>query len=459
MAGKNPPGGTDSKGTPSPRSSVDASSRPSMERPSTDKEQQGQTDTPRPESPAAGAPSTDAPPEIIEPQDQPSDVDAQDKQPSDQESPADNAIATSNSTSNGDTNNAARQQNSQEPITKAVLSDLAKDMEEIKQRQQEEIQGYVERVDSLQAKLQYLSKTAADTAKKTAGSAPSGSMERKLAEKDEKIALLMEEGGKLSSAEQKFRMTIRKLRQQMAEHEKQTEDLKKARDKAMGDAESLRKRLDSAEGSEKRQEETKRATAALQKEIDALKKERTKRDEAYRKLEQDTKTKAEQSEAASTEALNKALAAERAKQKELEDANAALRAEKEALSDKARLEGIEWSEKLERAAQRSGKVEEELKAELRSMESKLEAMRTAAEEASSGSGGEAQVKMFRQIETLQSQYATARENWQGIESSLLAKAATLEKERDEAQRRESEMRKKARDAVRAANAQHARTPY
>ena len=459
MAGKNPPGGTDSKGTPSPRSSVDASSRPSMERPSTDKERQGQTDTPRPESPAAGAPSTDAPPEIIEPQDQPSDVDAQDKQPSDQESPADNAIATSNSTSNGDTNNAARQQNSQEPITKAVLSDLAKDMEEIKQRQQEEIQGYVERVDSLKAKLQYLSKTAEDTAKKTAGSEPSGSMERKLAEKDEKIALLMEEGGKLSSAEQKFRMTIRKLRQQMAEHEKQTEDLKKARDKAMGDAESLRKRLDSAEGSEKRQEETKRATAALQKEIDALKKERTKRDEAYRKLEQDTKTKAEQSEAASTEALNKALAAERAKQKELEDANAALRAEKEALSDKARLEGIEWSEKLERAAQRSGKVEEELKAELRSMESKLEAMRTAAEEASSGSGGEAQVKMFRQIETLQSQYATARENWQGIESSLLAKAATLEKERDEAQRRESEMRKKARDAVRAANAQHARTPY
>ncbi|KAL3961626.1 hypothetical protein ACCO45_003149 [Purpureocillium lilacinum] len=400
-----------------------------------------------PRAPRPALPSTDAPPEIIEPQDQPSDVDAQDKQPSDQESPADNAIATSNSTSNGDTNNAARQQNSQEPITKAVLSDLAKDMEEIKQRQQEEIQGYVERVDSLQAKLQYLSKTAADTAKKTAGSAPSGSMERKLAEKDEKIALLMEEGGKLSSAEQKFRMTIRKLRQQMAEHEKQTEDLKKARDKAMGDAESLRKRLDSAEGSEKRQEETKRATAALQKEIDALKKERTKRDEAYRKLEQDTKTKAEQSEAASTEALNKALAAERAKQKELEDANAALRAEKEALSDKARLEGIEWSEKLERAAQRSGKVEEELKAELRSMESKLEAMRTAAEEASSGSGGEAQVKMFRQIETLQSQYATARENWQGIESSLLAKAATLEKERDEAQRRESEMRKKARDAA------------
>ncbi|KAJ6445561.1 m protein repeat protein [Purpureocillium lavendulum] len=448
MAGKNAPGGADGKGTPSPRSSVDASSRPSMERPSTDKEQQGQTDMPPADTPVADSSPADAPPEIIEPQDQPSDdVNVEGRQTPDQDDSADNAAVTSASASDGNANGEALEQSSRGPVTKAVLSDLAKDMEEIKQRQQEEIQEYIERVDSLQAKLQYLSKNAADTAKKAAGSAPSGSMERKLAEKDKKIALLMEEGGKLSSAEQKFRMTIKKLRQQMAEHEKQTEEVKKARDKATSDADTLRKRLDGAEGSEKQQEETKRATAALQKEIDALKKERAKKDEAYRRLEQDSKTKAEQAEAASTETLSKALTAERAKQKELEDANAALRAEKEALTDKARLESIEWTEKLERAAQRSGKVEEELRTELRSMESKLEAMRTAAEEASSGSGGEAQVKMFRQIETLQSQYASARENWQGIESSLLAKAATLEKEREEAQRRESEMRKKARDAA------------
>jgi hypothetical protein len=74
-------------------------------------------------------------------------------------------------------------------------------------------------------------------------------------------------------------------------------------------------------------------------------------------------------------------------------------------------------------------------------------MRSVAEEASSGSGGEGQIKLIRQIETLQSQYATASGNWQGIEASLLAKVANLEKERDDAQRRESEMRKKARDAV------------
>jgi chromosome segregation ATPase len=141
------------------------------------------------------------------------------------------------------------------------------------------------------------------------------------------------------------------------------------------------------------------------------------------------------------------VAAEKEKQKELEDSVAALRTEKDSISDKLRQETIEWREKYERAVERARTVETDLKHELRGMESKLEAMRTAAEEASSGTGGEAQVKLLRQIETLQSQYATASDNWQGIEASLLAKVSDLEKEKDEAQRRESEMRKKARDAV------------
>jgi hypothetical protein len=106
---------------------------------------------------------------------------------------------------------------------------------------------------------------------------------------------------------------------------------------------------------------------------------------------------------------------------------------------------VEWQEKLDRAVERGRNVEEELKLELRAAEGKLEAMRVAAEEASAGSGGD--IKLIRHIETLQSQYASASENWQGIETSLLTKAANLEKERDEAQRRESEMRKKARDSV------------
>ncbi|POR35406.1 Protein sgm1 [Tolypocladium paradoxum] len=455
MAAKNGPGGTESRGTASPRSSVDQASRGSMERPSTDdKDRPELNETPSSDASEPEPSNTAEAPAAADPESQSTAVNESSTPETSSEQATTSDAAPTNDTRPGPGPEEPKPSESQDQDQEAgpgsqaaALSDLAKDMGEIKKRQQDEIQEYVERIDSLQSKLQYLSKSAADSARKAASSAPSGSLERKLAEKDEKIALLMEEGQKLSSTEQRFRSTIKKLRVQMTEHEKQVEELKKGRDKAVSDAESLRNRLNGAEGTEKRQEETRKATAALQKEIDALKKAKTQNDEAYRRLEQDMKARAEQAETASAEALSRALAAEREKQKELEDANAALRADKESLTDKARQENIEWREKLERAVERGRTVEDELRLELRSMESKLEAMRTAAEEASSGSGGEAQVKMLRQIETLQSQYASARENWQGIESSLLAKAANFEKERDEAQRRESEMRKKARDAA------------
>ncbi|KAG5950361.1 hypothetical protein E4U53_005204 [Claviceps sorghi] len=323
-------------------------------------------------------------------------------------------------------------------------SELIKELQELKERQQEEIRDYVERIDSLESKLQYFSRTATETAKKAASSAPPGSLEQKLAEKDEKIALLMEEGQKLSSNEHKLRATTKKLRALVGENEKQLADLKTQRDKAVSDAAALRERLDGSE-------ETSRATAALRKEVDSLKRDNAKKDDAHRRLDQDWKKKLDQAEASHREAMNKALAAERQKQKALEESNSSLAAEKEAAAEqarqRARQDETEWREKLERAHERARKTENELKAELLAVEGKLEAMRVAAEEASSGSGGEAQVKMFRQMETLQSQYAAARENWQGIEASLLAKLGGLERERDEAQRRESEMRRKARDAA------------
>lgn len=326
-------------------------------------------------------------------------------------------------------------------------AELARELEEAKLRHREEIQEYVERIDSIQSKLQYLSKNAADSAKQAASAAPSGSQEKKLAEKDERIALLMEEGQKLAGAEQKYRAAIKALRLQVGERDKQLDEARKAKDKMALDIQALRDRLDGDEEKEKRQQEATKATAALRKEIDILKKDNANKDATIRRLEQEVKSKEEQGQVAKADAVSKALAAERVKQKELEETNDAIRAELEALGEKARLDAIEASEKLERAIQRGNTVEAELRLELRSMEGKLEGVRVTAEEAASSTGGEAQAKLFRQIETLQSQYASARQNWQGIEASLMSKTTSLESERDEAQRRESEMRKKARDAA------------
>jgi DNA repair exonuclease SbcCD ATPase subunit len=78
-------------------------------------------------------------------------------------------------------------------------------------------------------------------------------------------------------------------------------------------------------------------------------------------------------------------------------------------------------------------------------ESRLEALRVRAEEASSDVGGDSQAKLLRQIETLQTQYSLAAENWRTIETSLNGRISAIEKERDEATKREAEVRKKARD--------------
>ncbi|CAM1507338.1 Fc.00g069790.m01.CDS01 [Cosmosporella sp. VM-42] len=454
----------ETKSVASPRSSIDQGSRTSTDRTSIDKEH---TDNAS-EATVKDAPKTAAPMTVVdvakpatpEPQDSskkdevetPEHPTAEEltAEPTPSDAPVSETATNDDAQPEPAIETSETEQPDSEPASaaqrQAEISHITQELGNIKARQEDEIQEYVERIDSLQAKLQYLSKTATDAAKKAAAAAPAGSAERKLAEKDEKIAALLEEGRKLSNSEQKFRTTIRKLRTQLTDNEKQVDELKKDKDKAISESEALRSRM-SSEEKEKLQEEARKVNANLQREIDALKKDNAAKDETIRRLGHEIKTNTEQAEISTSDALNKLRATEQGKQKVLEDTIANLRTEKDSLSDKTRLETLEWQEKLDRAVERGRTVETELKHELRTMESKLEAMRTAAEEASSGSGGEAQVKLLRQIETLQSQYASASDNWQGIEASLLAKVANLEKERDEAQRRESEMRKKARDSA------------
>ena len=75
----------------------------------------------------------------------------------------------------------------------------------------------------------------------------------------------------------------------------------------------------------------------------------------------------------------------------------------------------------------------------------MENLRLRAEEASSDQTGDAQAKLLRQIETTQTQYTLASDNWRTIESSLNVRLTAVEKERDEAVKRESELRKKTRE--------------
>lgn len=325
--------------------------------------------------------------------------------------------------------------------------ELANSAEQAQLKHQEEIHGYIERIDALEAKLQYLAREAADTARKEALAAPAGSVEKKLAEKDQQIAQLMEEGKNLASTEQKHRTIIKKLRSKAAEDEKELKTLKASHDKVSKEVETLRTKARRADELQKSNDDLRRRLDQSQKEVNTLKPQVSAKDSLISDLSRKLAKATEQAEAMTAKVNDQALEQHKKRIAELEESVAALQVEKNLVADRAKIQLGEMKEKAERANERARALELEMKAELQVMESKLEAMRVQAEEVSSGAGGDSQAKLLRQIETLQTQYSIASENWQGIENTLLARIASLEKERDEALQRESDMRKKAREAA------------
>ncbi|KAK8126302.1 M protein repeat protein [Apiospora kogelbergensis] len=327
------------------------------------------------------------------------------------------------------------------------IGELEKRLEETQAQHQEELHRQGEQVDALQAKLQYLAREAAESARKDASSAPGGSLEKKLAEKDQQIAGLMEEGQKLAGNEQKLRTVIKKLRVQIATDEKEANDQKMWRSRTERELSSLRDASQAAEAVKKANEESQKTIGQLKKDMDRLKSTIASKDTTIAELKSQVQEESERAKSMAAKANDQIREAGQSKIKDLEEAVATLEVEKNLLADRSKTQAAELKEKSERASERARVVELELRGEVQVLEAKLEALRATAEEASSGAVGDAQAKLLRQIETLQTQYSIASENWQGMEASLVARAASLERERDEALKRESEMRRKAREAA------------
>jgi TATA element modulatory factor len=331
-----------------------------------------------------------------------------------------------------------------EAISKQQLSDL--ELSDL--QRQEEIHGYIERIDALQAKLQYLSRESAESARRAAIAAASGSAEKKLAEKDEQIALLMEEGQKLSKTELKHMTIIKKLRAKTAESEKETVEAKQKLEKVGKEKADLLERLKRVEATERQSTERQKIVTQLRKDIEAITTERDAKDSIIAELKTQIQESTSQAKAVEVKAFQDQLALERQRVAELENDVSSLKIEKELAAGRAKAQLEELRAKSEREAERARVAEVEMRTEQQMLESRLELMRTRAEEVSSGATSDAQAKLLRQIETLQTQYAVASENWQGIEASLVARVKSLEKERDEALKKESDIRRRAREAVR-----------
>lgn len=340
-------------------------------------------------------------------------------------------------------------------IEASVIPDIEQDdfykqrteIENLELQRQEEIHGYIERIDALQAKLQYLSRESADSARKAVAAAPLNSADRKVAEKDQQIALLMEEGQKLSKTELKHMTVIKNLRAKAHDTEKEVSEVKKKAERLEKEKMTLAERLKRAEATERQSSQRQKLLAQAQRDVETLTTERNIKNTTIIELKAQLAESTSQVRANEVKTAHDLLEREKRRVTELENDLSSLKIEKELAAGRAKLQMDELRSKHDRETERARVTEVEMRAEQQLLESRLEVMRTRAEEVSSGATGDAQAKLLRQIETLQTQYAVATENWQGIEASLTSRATSLEKERDEALRREAEVRRKAREIV------------
>ncbi|KAL4969149.1 M protein repeat protein [Aspergillus stella-maris] len=310
---------------------------------------------------------------------------------------------------------------------------------------QEEIHGYIERIDALQSKLKYLAQEAAESARKAAVSAEPGSTDKQLREKDERIALLLEEGQKLSKTEMDHRLVIKKLRQQLAENSKQQAESKKKNERLEKDLANAEARAKRAEAAEKRTAGSLSAQTKTARDLETVTAERDALSQTVQEMKGQLSRANSRADAAEGKANSEALEREKQRANQLEEELSSAKIEREISEEKLRREITDLKQNIEQEKEKARTLEAELKREQSILEGKMEALRSRAEEASSGAGGDIQAKLLRQIETLQTQYAAASENWQALEGSLLSRLANVEKERDEVARREGEARRKIRE--------------
>jgi TATA element modulatory factor len=312
--------------------------------------------------------------------------------------------------------------------------------EALEKRLQEELLPYIEKIDALQSKLQYLSQEAVESAQQAAAEAPAGSAEQKMAEKDKKIALLMEEGQTLSKNEMKHLAIIKTLRSQAASTAREQSVLK-------GRTDAAEKGLATMEQRAIRAERKLQSVSVEDRELEAIKRERNALSNTIAEMKAGLARMTARAEAAERQVQTDDSERLRKQNQELRDDMTSYRLERELAEEKLRQEIGDLTASIAREKERFNAMETEMLGEQAALEAKLESLRSRAEENSSTTQGDAQAKLLRQIETLQTQYSVASENWQRIEGSLLSRITTIESERDEAVKREADLRRKGRDAM------------
>ena len=245
-----------------------------------------------------------------------------------------------------------------------TISQMRLDYESAELQRQEETHNYLERIDALQAKLQYLTKEAAEIAKRAADDAKAGSIEEKLAKKDEKIALLMEEGQKLSQTELKHVNTIKKLRARSIEDEKRNiqnrrriEDLEKV-------AQVAQERVRRAEAGERGEAERVKALQRVTKDLENVKSEYENSTSVMADLRQQLAQAKALNETDDASNYKSLFEKEKRLTVRLRDEISNAKIEEELSEERHRAHIRDFVEKTDRKEEKAKAVEQELRSEL-----------------------------------------------------------------------------------------------
>lgn len=156
----------------------------------------------------------------------------------------------------------------------AELLLLQKTYEETLRDNREEVNGHLERIDTLQSKLAYLSRQLASSANAASADVEAASQDKKLADKDVQIAALMEEGQKLSKTELKNLTTIKKMRAKAQEQDKELTVWKQRLTKAERSETEQSERAKRAEAAERSAQDKLKVVGKIEKDIESIRAER-----------------------------------------------------------------------------------------------------------------------------------------------------------------------------------------
>jgi TATA element modulatory factor len=230
--------------------------------------------------------------------------------------------------------------------------------------QAEEIHLQLEKIDRLHANIAYLSSQLYDNASATAAAAKSGSEEKKEADKNAKIAQLLEEGGKLSKTEEKLRGDIKYLRSRLQDEKKSVLDVTKRLEKAESEIQDLRIAAQSSEAREKAAYERISGLSNVERELETL---RSEKNEAQKEIEQLRKALQEaerRADDADNQAQSKRLEQQMRLVSELNDELSNVRIEKRLIEDRVKSEMKDIKEEHGRQVEKAKISEMELKTEI-----------------------------------------------------------------------------------------------